>query len=280
MSRDALAFLISGLKLAYFAKDTTYPRPGDGGGRASAHRSTRPRRQSHHRFATGTGRDAGPGRRVSGRRTVGQRGQHQVLLRAAGHVLLPARARRFHRAEAAVTRVRAVLHAGDHGNAQAVAGSTAEPVQPACGRAADADAALGRVDPARARDLRGNGTSIRGAGSDARGNGPHHRCRRSRRCARRHLYSARSAAARGADRQAAVDAHRRGDVRAGGHAADNGHRLRRAADDGRARRSASSSLSTNGASREWFRNATCFRCSACRWVRSPRRCARRATSMA
>jgi len=89
-------------------------------------------------------------RAVPGGRAVRGRHHDEDLPRAAGHVLLPAVARRFPGAAPGVARVRAVLHAGDHGNAQAVAREPLQPVQPARDRPADAHALARRARAARA----------------------------------------------------------------------------------------------------------------------------------
>ncbi len=118
-----------GSRSSYFAKDATDPRRAARAGRAPAHRPARAGRQPSQQHAGRSRPHAGPGRAVPGRRAVGGRHDDQDLRRAAGHVLLPARARRLPRAAAGVARVRALLHAGDHRDAEAVAGEPVQPVQ-------------------------------------------------------------------------------------------------------------------------------------------------------
>ncbi len=74
-----------------------------------------------------------------------------------------------------VAGVRALLHAGDHRDAEAVAREPLQPVQPARGRAADAHAHAGRARAQRAGRLRRDGDAARGA----RRRWPTPRCARS-----------------------------------------------------------------------------------------------------
>ena len=85
---------------------------------------------------------------------------------------------RLSRAAARLAGVRALLHAGDHRNAAAVAGEPLQPVQPARRRAADADAHAGRARTARAGRVCRDSDAARGRAEDGGRQGAHDRRRR------------------------------------------------------------------------------------------------------
>ena len=169
---------------SHFAKDATILVGPERAGRAPAHRPARAGRQPPQQHAGRSRPHARPRRAVPGRRAVRRRHDDQGLPRAAGHVLLPAGARRLPRAAAGVAGVRALLHAGDHRDAEAVAGEPVQPVQPARGRAADADAHARRARAPSAGRLPRDGDAARGGADDGRRQGAHDH-RRSTPTARR-----------------------------------------------------------------------------------------------
>ena len=118
---------------------------------ASAHRSARRRRQSSRttRSRIRAARSARASCFPVGALSAGGT-DDEDLPRAAGHVLLSAAARRLPRVAPALARIRALLRAGHHRDAAAVAGAAARPIQPARRRAAVADARRWRARaPAR-----------------------------------------------------------------------------------------------------------------------------------
>ncbi len=119
------SFAIPRLTLAYFAQGRDDPVAADAG--RSTHLLHRPARPGRQRAPTIRrpirSRTLGPGECFPVGALSAGGATTQDLPRARGHLLLSAAARRFPGAAAPLAGVRALLHAGDHRDAEAVAGT-------------------------------------------------------------------------------------------------------------------------------------------------------------
>ncbi len=203
MDDDAFAFLIPRLKLAYFAHGATILAPRSGvvgdlhviqSGRVGSHPDN---------VQADPDPTLGPGELFPvGALSAG--GTTTKIFHAVEDTFCYLLARDdFIELQADLGRVRALLRAGRHRDAEAVAGNTPCPIQPARRGAAGADPHARRARAARAGGRRGDRSDKGRARAHVGSQGADGHCTRRRRRACRHVHAGRSPSPRRPARAAA-----------------------------------------------------------------------------